>query len=128
MSRNRKHGSRMFGFEKKSEKLAPINIFVKRMLISLGLALGLIAVALAIGISGYHYIGGLGWIDAILEASMILGGMGPVNPLANDSIKIFASAYALFSGLIFIAIMGITLSPVAHRMLHRFHIAEEDEK
>lgn len=84
--------------------------------------------ALSIGIAGYHYIAGFNWIDSLLEASMILGGMGPIKELPNETAKIFASIYALFSGVIFIALMGIILSPVAHRVLHKFHIDEDDVK
>ena len=113
-------------FERKQEKLASISVFVRRMAASVVLAGVLIAVTLFIGISGYHWIAGFDWVDSLLEASMILGGMGPVNPLATTGAKIFASGYALFSGLIFIAIMGIILAPVTHRMLHKFHIDEED--
>jgi hypothetical protein len=90
------------------------------------MALGLIALVLMIGIAGYHSLAGFSWIDSLLEASMLLGGMGPVNELPNDSAKIFASAYALFSGLIFIAVMGLVLSPVVHRILHKFHVDEKD--
>ena len=115
-------------FERRHEKLAPVSVFVKRVLASLGISVALIAFALAIGISGYHWLAEFGWVDSLLEASMILGGMGPVNPLTNDAAKIFASAYALFSGLIFIAVLGVVLSPIAHRFLHKFHIDEEDEK
>ena len=113
-------------FEHKSAELAPFPVFLRRLAVSLALAVGASAVALGVGVLGYHYIGGLTWIDALLDASMILGGMGPVSPLKNDAAKIFASAYALFSGLFFIGIMGVTLSPIMHRMLHRFHL--EDEK
>ena len=91
-------------------------VFVKRLIASLAIAFALIAFALTIGIVGYHSLGGFGWIDSLLEASMILGGMGPVNQLTGDGVKIFASMYALFSGLIFIAVMGVVLSPVAHRV------------
>jgi hypothetical protein len=62
------------------------------------------------------------WIDATLNASMILGGMGPVNSLNTEGGKLFASAYALFSGVVFIGIMGIILAPFAHRLLHTFHL------
>jgi len=81
---------------------------------------------LFIGIAGYHWIAGLSWVDALLNASMILGGMGPVNTLTSVNAKIFASAYALFSGLMFIAVMGIVFSPIVHRMLHKFHIDYKD--
>ena len=102
-------------------------VFVKRLIASLAIAFALIAFALTIGISGYHFLGGFGWIDSLLEASMILGGMGPVNTLTGDGVKLFASMYALFSGLIFIAVMGVVLSPIAHRLMHKFHIDEEGE-
>jgi len=113
-------------FERKHEKLAPISVFVRRMAASAVMAGILIAVALFIGITGYHWIAGFDWVDSLLEASMILGGMGPVNQLATTGAKIFASGYALFSGLVFIAVMGIVLAPAVHRMLHKFHIDEED--
>jgi hypothetical protein len=113
-------------FERKHEKLAPLSVFVKRIAASVGMAGILIASALCLGIAGYHWIAGLGWVESLLEASMILGGMGAINPLTTTAAKLFASAYALFSGLVFIAIMGIILAPVTHRMLHKFHIDEAD--
>jgi len=113
-------------FERKHEEIAPLSVFVKRMAASVVMAGILIAVALCIGIMGYHWIAGLGWVDSLLEASMILGGMGPVNTLSTNGAKIFAAGYALFSGLVFIAIMGIVLAPVTHRMLHKFHVDEKD--
>jgi len=114
-------------FERKHEKLAPVSVFFRRMAASVIMACGLISAALFIGISGYHWIAGLGWVDSILEASMILGGMGPVNPLRTTGAKLFASGYALFSGLMFIALMGIILAPIVHRVLHKFHIDEKDQ-
>jgi TRAP-type C4-dicarboxylate transport system permease small subunit len=113
-------------FERRDEQLAPVSVFVKRLIGSVAMALGLIALVLMIGIAGYHSLAGFNWVDSLLEASLILGGMGPVNPLPNDTAKIFASAYALFSGLIFIAVMGLVLSPVVHRILHKFHVDEKD--
>ena len=113
-------------FESRHEQLAPVSIFIQRIIASLGFAMALIAVALMIGLAGYHYLGGFNWVDSLLEASMILGGMGPVNQLPNDTAKIFASAYALFSGLMFIAVMGLVLAPVVHRILHKFHVDEKD--
>lgn len=85
-------------------------------------ALLFVAVALGLGVVGYHLLGHLGWIDSLLNASMILGGMGPVDPLQSTAAKVFASCYALFSGLAFIGIAGVLLAPFAHRLLHRFHI------
>jgi hypothetical protein len=83
-----------------------------------------ILTALAIGVLGYHYLGHLEWIDSLLNASMILGGMGPVEHINNDIGKVFASIYALFSGLFFIGMVGFLLAPFAHRMMHRFHWSE----
>jgi hypothetical protein len=88
----------------------------------------ILAIALAIGILGYHFIAGFPWIDALLNASMILTGMGPVGELTSTGAKLFASAYALFSGLVFITVIGVTLAPVLHRVLHEFHIDEGDFK
>jgi hypothetical protein len=113
-------------FERSHEKLAPRSVFVKRVVASLAIGVALLAVALCIGIAGYHWLAGLDWLDSLLEASMILGGMGPINPLNNSAAKVFASVYALFSGVVFIALMGIVLSPLAHRMLHKFHIDDDD--
>src|SRR5262245_28344184 len=107
----------MFNFEHRRQPLAPCRVLVWRVIKSIMFGCGLIAVALSIGISGYHWIAGFNWVDSLLEASMILGGMGPVNPLAGDGAKIFASGYALFSGLVFIGVMGIVLSPAIHRMI-----------
>ena len=108
--------------ERKHEKLAPLSVFAKRVAAAVGVACCVIAVVLFIGVAGYHWLAGLGWVDALLEASMILGGMGPVNPIQTTTAKLFASAYALFSGLVFIGIMGIVLAPVVHRALHKFHV------
>jgi hypothetical protein len=113
-------------FERQYDDLAPISVFLKRVVASVGMAGALIAVALVIGVIGYHRIAGFGLVDSLLEAAMILGGMGPVNALPTTGAKLFAAGYALFSGLVFIAIMGIVLAPVTHRMLHAFHIDEKD--
>jgi len=115
-------------FVRKHEKLAPLLVFIRRLVGSVAIAGILIVVALLIGIMGYHHIAQLGWVDSILEASMILGGMGPVNSLVTTEAKLFASGYALFSGLVFIAVMGIVIAPITHRMLHQFHIDDEDIK
>lgn len=113
---------RSYMFERRHERVAPLSVFAKRMVGAIGLAFGLVIPALLIGVSGYHWIDRLDWVDSLLEASMILGGMGPVNPLRNDAAKLFASGYALFSGLILIGVMGIILTPITHRVLHKFHM------
>ena len=117
---------RAFSFERRTDQLAPVSIYVQRIAVSLAIAFVLILIALSVGIAGYHLIAGFNWVDSLLEASMILGGMGPVRELPSDTAKVFASVYALFSGIIFIALMGIILSPLAHRVMHKFHIDERD--
>lgn len=92
------------------------------------LAIGILFIALGIGIFGYHGFEGMPWIDATLNASMILGGMGPVNALNTVGGKLFASAYALFSGVVFIGVMGLVFAPFAHRLLHRFHLEADTER
>jgi hypothetical protein len=115
-------------FENRRQPLIPPAYFVRRVALSIALAGAIAAVALSIGVLGYHYIGELQWIDALLDASMILGGMGPVSVLKSDAAKLFASAYALFSGLVFISVVAVTLAPIMHRILHKFHIDETDLK
>lgn len=100
--------------------------FYHRFFLALGLSGGLIGVSLCLGILGYHFIAGFTWVDSLLNAAMILTGMGPVGTLNSDAAKLFATAYALFSGVIFITATGILLSPIFHRVLHRFHIEERD--
>jgi len=113
---------KLFEYERRKQGLAPFRVFVGRVARHVALGCVVIAVALSIGIAGYHWLAGLNWIDSLLEASMILGGMGPVNPLKTDGAKIFASIYALFSGMVLIGVMGIVLTPVVHRVLHKFHV------
>lgn len=111
-------------YEKRSQPLLPRRVFIQRYLAHAAIAGGVILGSLVIGILGYHFLEGLGWIDSILNASMILGGMGPVNPLQTNAGKLFASAYALFSGMIFLVISGILFAPLFHRFLHYFHYEE----
>lgn len=117
-----------FTFEHKNEPLLPRDLFVKRMVKHLLLGTITILFSLMIGVIGYHYFEDMGWIDSLLNASMILGGMGPVNELHTDSGKIFASMYALFSGIIFLVTVGIIIAPAVHRFLHSLHIDEKDSK
>ncbi len=91
------------------------------------IALGIVLVSLAIGIVGYHQFEGLSWIDATVNAAMILGGMGPVNVLNTNAGKLFASFYALFSGIIFLVAIAVLLAPAVHRFLHRFHVEFDSE-
>lgn len=93
----------------------------------LWLALLVVAFGLGLGILGYHFLAGLGWIDSLLNASMILGGMGPVDPLHGSVAKLFASFYALFSGLAFIGVTAVLIAPFAHRLLHRLHLDQREK-
>ena len=88
---------------------------------SLIMGLVIVASSLGIGVLGYHYLGHLAWLDALLEASMILGGMGPVSPMESEGVKLFASFYALFSGLILLSTTGLLLAPWLQRMLYHTH-------
>ena len=96
--------------------------FLRHLSRNAAVGLGLIVVSLGIGCVGYHSIGDLPWIDSLLNASMILTGMGPVDPMTTNGGKLFASGYAIFSGVAFLTIMSLVLAPVAHRFLHRFHV------
>ena len=119
----------MFRYEHQRQKLASRPIFIKRVIWSFALGVILIGLSLVAGIAGYMLLAHLSPIDAFLNASMILGGMGPVASLDNDPAKIFAGVYALFSGLLLIAITGIILAPVLHRVLHALHAdAVEDSR
>lgn len=118
----------MFKFEHHNTPLASKKIFFHRILYSSYLAIILIAISLFIGILGYHNLENLSWIDSLLNASMILGGMGPVAILQTDSGKIFASFYALFSGTVFLVIAGILIAPIFHRFLHKFHLQDHNSK
>jgi len=110
--------------------LASKKVFLQRIIRYFAFSMAVLILSLAVGVVGYHFIGGLGWIDAFLNASMILTGMGPVNPMQTDGGKIFASFYALFSGIAFLSIVSIIMAPFIHRFLHKFHLApdSEDEK
>ena len=99
--------------------------FAERILRHVSIAVLIVGCALGIGILGYHYLGELEWLDSLLNASMILGGMGPVDPVKTVSGKLFASFYALFSGLAFLGIASVLLAPFVHRLLHRFHLPEK---
>jgi hypothetical protein len=111
-------------YENRRDRLLTPAQFAKRVFHHFGYAAGAVLIALSAGVSGYHFLGGLNWLDSLLNASMILGGMGPVDPLTNSAGKLFASFYALFSGLIFIALLGFLLAPFAHRVMHKLHIEE----
>lgn len=113
-------------FEGRTDKPATSMQFAARLAGFVLIAGGILSVALAVGICGYHFVGGLEWIDALVNASMILGGMGPVDQMKSVPGKLFTSFYALFSGLVFVMTFGLILSPIMHRVLHNFHADDED--
>jgi hypothetical protein len=120
---------RVLNLEHRRQALAPPEVYHRRLFTASLLAGGVIAVSLAIGVLGYHYFGGIeDWVDCLYSASMILGGMGPVAELKTRGGKIFASIYALYSGVTLLTSVGVLLAPALHRALHYFHIeTEEDE-
>jgi hypothetical protein len=114
-------------FESKSQPPLSRAAFWLRFLKYVAFAGGLLGVSLGIGMSGYHTFEGMSWLDAFLNAAMILGGMGPVDVLRTAGGKTFAGFYALFSGIIVLAVAGILFSPLIHRLLHKFHFEEESD-
>ena len=108
--------------------LLPLPLFRRRMVRHAVFAFGAIGVSLAIGIIGYRLTGHYSWLDCLYNAAMILGGMGPVSGDASTTpaaVKWFASIYALYSGVALLTSVGLLLAPVVHRVLHRFHLAED---
>jgi hypothetical protein len=117
-------------YEHRTDPLLPRSAFLKRLASHSGAAIGIILGSLLIGILGYHFLEGLAWIDALVNAAMLLGGMGPVSTLHTNAGKLFASFYALYSGIVFLVAVGVMVAPVFHRILHHFHLeaaAEEPE-
>lgn len=113
-------------FEHSKKPLASSRKYVQRQVKFILYSFLLLGISLGIGIFGYHYLGGLGWIDSLLNASMILTGMGPVNTMTNDAAKIFASFYALFSGVAFLTMAAVMFAPFIHRFLHKMNIDMEN--
>ena len=113
-------------FERKNDRLLGLGPFYLRLLKHFAIAFGLVIVSIWLGAVFYHHLEAMSWVDAVYNASMILTGMGPVSHLENDSTKIFASFYAVYGGVVILAITGILLSPIAHRILHVFHLKEND--
>jgi hypothetical protein len=113
--------------EHRREPLASRQVFLRRIGRYTVLSMAIISVSLAIGVVGYHVTEGLPWLDSLLNASMILGGMGPVDPVRTAAGKWFASFYALFSGMVLLVAVGVLIAPVFHRFLHRFHLEIDDE-
>jgi hypothetical protein len=126
VARKKEQGSN-WRYERLSGSLLPWPVFLHRAAAHLALAAVAIVLAVSAGTAGYHITADLSWIDAFLNASMILSGMGPVDRLETPAAKIFAACYALFSGLLFIAVMGVVLAPWAHRVLHKMHLDDDKD-
>jgi len=130
VSRHRRHGPLM-ELERKHEPLLPYSTFLLRLGRSVLAGVVIIFGSLAIGVVGYRWTGGLGWLDSLYNASMILGGMGPVDDRGlgiPPAEKWFASAYALFAGMALLVIVGVMFAPLFHRFLHHFHLVEDEGK
>lgn len=112
-------------YERRSEPLLPFPAFLGRLATSAGIGLGFVAVSLLIGMLGYHFLVSLGWMDAFLNAAMLLGGMGPIDPPKTAAGKLFSGLYALYCGFAVLGIAGVIFAPVFHRFLHRFHLEGE---
>ena len=115
-------------FERRRERLLPRRQFLARLLRSAAAAAGMIGGSLLVGVLGYHHFAHLDWLDSLLNASMILGGMGPVDPITTVSGKLFASIYALYSGFALLTSVGVLIAPLFHRFIHRFHLDVDEER
>jgi hypothetical protein len=115
-------------YESRKQPILPSHRFARRLLTHAAAALGLLVVSLGIGMIGYVAFERLSWIDAFLNASMLLGGMGPVDPPKTSAGKLFAGCYALYAGLVFIITAAVLFAPLLHRVLHRFHVDEKDAR
>ncbi len=115
-------------YEKKFQPPIPYRRFIQRLVIHAAGAVGILLFSLLLGVFGYEHFERLPWRDAFLNTAMLLGGMGPVNPPLTDNGKLFAGVYALFAGLIFVLVSSLMLTPVAHRILHKFHWEQGKEE
>ncbi|MFZ4122008.1 MAG: hypothetical protein ACOYKM_10135 [Caulobacterales bacterium] len=113
-------------FERGSKPLASRRVFFGRVAANAGVGMAIVGVALAVGMIGYRAIEGMSWLDAFLNAAMLLGGMGPVDPLHTDAGKVFAGVYALFCGLLIVLVSGLILAPILHRVLHALHLEDSE--
>jgi hypothetical protein len=115
-------------FEPRHAPLLPRPAFYARLGRHALLGCGILALCLGVGMAGYHFLENLGWVDSFVNASMILSGMGPLDPIKTTAGKLFAGAYSLFSGVVFLTTVGFFLLPVLHRMLHAFHLESKSRE
>jgi len=109
-------------YEHRSQPLLPRRLFARRMWQHFLVAMALLGASLGIGMLGYRFLAGFSWVDAFLNASMLLGGMGPVGDVPTTSGKLFAGFFALYAGLVLLAASAVLLTPVLHRVMHRIHL------
>jgi hypothetical protein len=115
-------------YESRKEPPLTTRQFARRMLLHGAAAAAILATSLTLGTAGYHYTESMPWLDSVLEASLILSGMGPLHAhFATDAGKVFATLYALFSGVVFLGLTAILIAPIIHRLLHRFHLDEDGD-
>ena len=120
---------KLLKFEKKTQPLLPKEEYHVRVFRNALIGSLIILLFLLLGVAGYHYTSEnfkIGWLQSLLNASMILSGMGPVDEITTTSGKWFASIYALISGVVFITTIGIIIAPIVHRIFHRFHLEESE--
>ena len=115
-------------FEHRRAPLLPPRAFLRRQLRYAALSAAIVLGALAAGALGYHRTEGLPWLDAVLNAAMILTGMGPVDRMETVAGKLFATAYALLSGVLFVTTVGVLFAPLVHRFFHRLHVELDDDR
>ena len=114
-------------YESKQYPVISRRAFLGRIASHILVAAVLVGVSLLMGTIGYHFLARLSWVDSFLNASMILGGMGPIDPLRTTIGKLFASIYALYAGFVLLISVGIIIAPVFHRLLHNFHLEKKDD-
>jgi|SRR6185436_2271423 len=118
----------MFSIGPTDKPLLSAKKFYKKLFNNFLIAVLFILISLCIGISGYMLLAKMSFTDALLNASMILGGMGPVDTMPNTASKYFASFYALFSGITFLSTVVVLVAPIVHRVMHKFHLETEDDE
>jgi hypothetical protein len=115
-------------FEHRRQPLVPRRVFYERLARSVGLACLILFISLGAGMAGYHFLERMTWLDAFVNAAMILSGMGPVGQIQTAPGKLFAGCYALFSGLAFVTAIGVVIAPIFHRFIHQFHLEADSAK
>lgn len=112
-------------YEPRRSPVLPFDKFLRRLAVNVATGSALVALSLAGGMLGYHFLEQLSWLDSFVNAAMILSGMGPLANPQSVGGKLFAGCYALYSGLVVIIIAGIIFAPVFHRFLHKFHVEDD---